>query len=494
MTNPAMRFRISSTGLCACGLAALLMLRFLLRTGWAAWLVFPSQLAIAPPVGIDVEVLRQAARLAPGEASYAAFEAQFEMTASRARGLPAAAAVDVMDRAYSSAERAHRLAPTSAPYARLVGSAALRYAELVAAEDQATWVEAGRHALESATRLAPNSPRIHQEAGLELVRVWPALEPEAQEFALRALRRGATLDPSQLDLTSSVLRARLPERLWATYLVQATPPTPAAMARLGSILEDAHAARALPELKTAALAAFEQAAESSDLRLTLVDDWTRAVARLTPDREERQRLATRFAARNAARAEGYLPLIDLCQTQGCRSAAFEDAIGLVETGVVSRVAGSRRPDIVVRERYGRHLAATGSCELAIPVLETVASAEPQNPTPRLAQAACYRSLGREDERVRTLQDAAGRAPRNNEVRARLADAYFDNSDYLGAIDEWRRLARQSPTSVAPRLSIARAYATMGLRDQALRAYAEVLEIEPEHAAARAAMTRMLSAQ
>ncbi|MFQ5745558.1 MAG: tetratricopeptide repeat protein [Acidobacteriota bacterium] len=83
------------------------------------------------------------------------------------------------------------------------------------------------------------------------------------------------------------------------------------------------------------------------------------------------------------------------------------------------------------------------------------------------------------------------APASTAAREALARAYLERREYLEAIEQWRAILSRNRQAVGPRVQIARAYASMGLLDQAVRYYSEALDLAPDNAALRREMERVV---
>ena len=73
----------------------------------------------------------------------------------------------------------------------------------------------------------------------------------------------------------------------------------------------------------------------------------------------------------------------------------------------------------------------------------------------------------------------------------LARAYSRRFQYLAAIEEWRNVLANNRSAVGPNLEIARLYGAIGARDRAIDFYSRVLEIDPDHGAARRELDALL---
>ena len=87
--------------------------------------------------------------------------------------------------------------------------------------------------------------------------------------------------------------------------------------------------------------------------------------------------------------------------------------------------------------------------------------------------------------IQVVSSSAARA------KSELARAYTSRFQYLDAIEQWRNVLARNPNAVGPNLEIARLYRAINVRDRAIDFYSRVLEIDPDHAAARRELDALL---
>jgi tetratricopeptide (TPR) repeat protein len=133
------------------------------------------------------------------------------------------------------------------------------------------------------------------------------------------------------------------------------------------------------------------------------------------------------------------------------------------------------------------LFADGSFELALERYHRLAALSSSEPYPLMQMGRVLDALGRADEALSRYRAAVRVAPRSAAARSALARAYLERHEYLDAIREWRALAARNPRLLAPRLEIARAYREMGLLEEAVQAYSDALDLDPDNTAVRREM-------
>ena len=108
---------------------------------------------------------------------------------------------------------------------------------------------------------------------------------------------------------------------------------------------------------------------------------------------------------------------------------------------------------------------------------------------------CTLEVGIEDGPENPKLVATGRAvrvePGSTGAKRELARAYAGRFQYLDAIEQWRDVLARNPGTVAPNLEIARLYRAINVRNRAIDFYSRVLEIEPDHTAARRELDALL---
>jgi tetratricopeptide (TPR) repeat protein len=472
---------------------------FSLRTAVAGWLVEPTPYPAPNAPTEDLGAIRRAAWWAPGEARYPFFEAQVLSRRMRLHWLDEEGP-DFGRRAAEASAAATALVGLSPYFHRLEAAIALERARLpgTSAADRELLVNAGVGSLREALALHLASPMLQQIVGLELLSAWPLIDAESRELALECLHKASTGDPGYLGSALSSLWLAVPADQRLAALRRVVPNTSGAHGEASRFLEaalrreglgeGAGGMRQLAEMRQLAIDEYLAAATVEGLELSLLQSWVDAHARLEPDQHVALRVrAEQLVEQFPDRPEAYVVLARTGALAGNRDramAAANRAVELMEgtLGPVRAAALQQRADL--------HLA-NGEPQRAADDLEGAARALPDVASIRLRLGRALEAAGRDDEALAAYESAVRAEPRSSGARGELARAYARRFRYLDAIEQWRSVLARSPNAAGPNLEIARLYRAMSVTDRAINYYSRVLEIDPDHRAARSELNALL---
>lgn len=480
-----------------------LAVTFALRTAAAAWTVFPSPLVRMPAPTGDLAAVQRAAALAPGEASYAAYEAELLAAAARTIGTGPEALVRA-EQAWQAAERAIALQPTNPGHRLLSGHLAVTRALLPGASpaDRDEWLERGRVRLNEARARNAYSPALNQQVGVELLRAWDGLGEPGQADAMAALQRAAALDGAVLTNNLRTMIGRLGPVGAIDRLPALTPDETTAWQRAASVLEREARVRTVIDpdnaarLNEAALDAYRRAVIAGDLETNALQQWIDAWRRLAPSETDRFLAeAETLQAAHPGRPEPWLALAtarERLEDPEAAELAFDRAVETARELPLPGPDSRERPLIALAlERRGDFHYRARDWEASAADYEEVTVLEPGNGGAWIRRGRSLDALELRDEALQVYLQAARRNPRNAGLRSILADAYVARREWLKGITEYRTVIALQPQNNAARLQIARAYRDLGIVDQSIRWYREVLDRDADNAAARREMTRLL---
>ncbi len=506
------------------------VLRFSFHTMIAAWLVFPAPLLNPnPPRAQDpLALLERAQRHVPGEAHYPFMLGQLQLQRMRAQWLEPAA-VGHGREAGSSVDRALLLLSENPYYHRLAGSVAIDLARHPSTpEDEARRLcDVALSHMQSALVRSPSSPLLNQQVGLELLKVWHILGDQGKDAARQALNLASFWDPERLDTSLAAVWARSPRLETLPLLDAVAPDTTEAQARLGRFLVNEAERFASTDgqfseaLGHRALQAHRRAVELADLDIQYLEPWILAHERVLPGRPEPFLVAAReLSEAYPQRAEAHLSLAhalagaarpEEAMRAAVRAVSLSAALLVEQLGTTTSESPTGLERSLIRRAWGLEgeearilrsqvevysralrfeadlLLDRGSYEPAFDRYRRLDELVSDDPYPSVQMGRCLDALGRSDEALDMYRAAVRRAPRSRSARSTLARAYLARREYLEAINEWRILAARNPRSTATRVEIARAYLEMGLLDEAVRAYSEALEVDPDNEAVRREM-------
>lgn len=142
-----------------------------------------------------------------------------------------------------------------------------------------------------------------------------------------------------------------------------------------------------------------------------------------------------------------------------------------------------------RALLGHALLATGRLERAVQTLEEALQEDTAAPNARFWLAKAFIGLGRFQEAGALIESLAAEAPSDPELlRLRILRA----GSRSGQLRD--RLLRESPASVAAKLTAAEVLAAAGERNEAVDAYREILRLQPARRAVRLALGDLRFAQ
>ena len=538
-TNRELEGSLPSMGRVSLGVVGLvlatLMLRFSIHQVVATWLVFPAPVLNPSPPDVDTPLVLvdRARRHAPGEAQYWFMSGQLHLQQMRARWLRAEA-LSQGTQAAAAADKAVELLAENPYYHRLAGSVAIDLARHPATSEVETkqYAESALTHMQNALERSPSSPLLHQQVGLELLKVWPLLDETGKDIARRALHLAATWESGRLETSLAAVWARAPRQETLDLLETVTPDTADSRDTLGRFLAE-EAERFAPsdqrlswDLGSRALRAHRRAMDLADLGLEHLERWARTYERLRSDQPDQFLAAAQeLAVASPQRPEAHFVLGRALSAAGRPEEAREAAGRAVslaaarlrehlssseantpsnlETGIarlrweLDRTEEQSPRDLILRDqvevyaqmlRYEADLLFDhGSYTLALERYRRLAVLASGDPYPSVQLGRTLDALGQADEALEMYRSAVRVAPRSTSARAALARAYLDRHEYLEAIREWRAVASRNRRALAPRLEIARAYREMGLLEEAVRAYSDALELNPSNTAVQREM-------
>ena len=110
---------------------------------------------------------------------------------------------------------------------------------------------------------------------------------------------------------------------------------------------------------------------------------------------------------------------------------------------------------------------------------------------RVHLALVYRDLGRFERAIEELKTASDLAPENPRPVRLLADVYREMGDEKLALEHGKKAVQVEPGDLHARFLLGRIYESYGKREEAMRAYRDLLAIDSDHRAAQDALTRLL---
>ncbi len=467
------------------------ILPYALRTAWADWLAHPELWLGMGPGTVEPARYEEAARWAPGEASYPGFSAMLLHNRARATADPGER-LRLLEQARERVDRAIALRPTAYRFWWLAGAIEVTRALTpgLTAEARAAALQRAVEQMREAAARFPNGPLLHQQAGAELLRAWRVAGEPVREATMQLLVRSAQLQPSRLRDNYLLILGRLGEREGLELLPRATPSTAEALLLLGDELRRrlprASDAALADRMRTLALGAYRDALAASGLTVAALQRFS-AAWRALADADEHRRVAAELRERFPRQPIAWLAFADALareeRTLEVRR-ALDRAVRLAReaTEEVLTEALRRRADF---------LYAHGDPEAAISDYDELAAMRPGDVQLLLQRARCLDRLEQPDRALAAYEQIVKRSPRWIAGRYALAQAYAERFEWLEAIKQWRAIAGINRNDLGAQLQIARAYERLGLRAQAVRWYRQVLERDPDNAAARQELARLL---
>lgn len=136
-------------------------------------------------------------------------------------------------------------------------------------------------------------------------------------------------------------------------------------------------------------------------------------------------------------------------------------------------------DAALLENYGTFLESVGDREGALTAYSKVRKLLPHDVHSGLKSGQLLRELGRLAEAKPVLQDMAERRPSLPEPWYQLGRAFFDEGDYLKALECFDRVARIHPSDANCLIYKARALSRLNRRTEAMQVYRESIRINPD---------------
>ena len=109
--------------------------------------------------------------------------------------------------------------------------------------------------------------------------------------------------------------------------------------------------------------------------------------------------------------------------------------------------------------------------------------KPNDPAALLALSRILMQGGNYTEAVKSYRLYLARKPGDNDARMVLANMLMWSGHYAEAVPEFERLQQSRPADLHVRLSLAQCYQQLAEKDKALKAYQDVLNLDPAHPAA-----------
>lgn len=475
--------------------AALPIVLFTVRTGWAAWLVFPPPFLSPVAPTDDVRLLDRAERLAPKQPAYPFYTAQAYQRRMLANWLNDSAS-EHGRKAAAAAERAVRLQPANPYFHLLAGAIGLDQAALpstpVAGRERLTADALAQ--FRQAAGLLRVSPLLYEYMGVQMVRRWNVLPPEGQLFAQQALLHAAELRTRSLRTTLPAVWLIESEEGDLSLLRAVTPETTDARFELAEFLkneagkERGRRDQLADRLTEAAAAAYLEASTLADLDLRSLEQWALAYQlahRSSPDSFVTATLD--LVRRYPDRPEPWIFATRAYGDAGLPEESLEAAKRAVE---LARDSSNQVKSWALREKADASFHY-GMDDDALIEYRGLAEITSSDPYPWLQMGLVYQRIGDTGEAIESFQRAVRLAPSSGAARHALAMAYSEHGEHLDAIDQWRAILAQDPQNLAATVEIARSYSRLGLADEALRYYSRALELAPENQEVRAEATRLL---
>ena len=189
---------------------------------------------------------------------------------------------------------------------------------------------------------------------------------------------------------------------------------------------------------------------------------------------------------------------DLDRTDSCVSARVDWALVLksehktaeavAQLKAVMELAPNRsRPFRILADIYREW----GQDQEALRLYQATLRIDLRDLAARIHLVAVYRKLGRSEEAVEELKVASRFYPKRSWPVRALADIYRERGDEKLALAHCRKAIQVEANDIPARVLLGRIYEQYGKREQAMRAYRDVLAIDPDHGAAKTALSRLL---
>lgn len=449
------------------------------RVGYAAWLVFPApdlQPELELAVGSAANPLARLERvtgLVPGDSRYWHLRAEVERRRALERWFQPEGGV-LLERSVEHARRAVDLVPTNPYHRELLAGVLLDRARRET--DSPEMVREAVEQLREALALAPGSPVVAQQAGMDLLRAWSLLDEEARELATASLLQAATWNGAYLRASHQTVVAHLSLEEAVVVAGSVTPPTTDGANRLEGFLRNvsdripagsARRERIAPVVIDAGADLLRRSGYPASEML----DWALWGARAFPGQRLRMVEIVRAVQEQMPQEPGPpLALAALVEDPDTRVQLAEEAVRLAESA-------SAEVHRMALERLGAMLEEEGRPDAALEVYRSMAALAPEKAEPLLDAARVLQTLGRRADALEALETAASRDPLSLDARRALGDGYYQRAQFQRAIDTWRYVVQRAPRDAATRLQLARAYEQLGRIDDAERYYESAAEVD-----------------
>jgi tetratricopeptide (TPR) repeat protein len=355
--------------------------------------------------------------------------------------------------------------------------------------------------MERALALQPENPFLYRsQAALALTGAGPRLD-----LALAAGRQAIGRRPALIpDLVDRLAPRMLDAAQWATLV----PPRAADRAALASHLEFRGFLR-----ESAAL--YERALEGAAPAEAPVIRW--ALARLLLGMRQPARALEQMDAALATAPDS--PELALARADAFAALGRPEALGGYRRALASARASvdngqralfaAQAPELraLVKDRLGaesalsvaryrralaQRLTDERQWSAALVEWDRALTESPLDARGHFSRGLALDGAGHHGRAIEAYKNAVALAGATPSYRARLAQSFWDNDQYVEAITEWQTLSAREPRSVEMRLALGRAYVKVGEPARALLEYRRVLALAPDHAEARQSVARLVA--
>jgi arylsulfatase A-like enzyme/Tfp pilus assembly protein PilF len=135
------------------------------------------------------------------------------------------------------------------------------------------------------------------------------------------------------------------------------------------------------------------------------------------------------------------------------------------------------PDVEVEIRLGTYLAETGATNQAVPMLERVASADPENTEGLNALGIAYARAGRTADALRTFQQILVLSPRDAFALENIGTVHLQRNDMLAAGEAFRKALESDPRSSRAEAGLGVIALKAGRRDDAIEHWRRAVALD-----------------